>query len=122
MAQRAQDDLHVCYAHHNLAEISLRRNDPATAEWHAREELRAAVRNQDPLRQAAAWDMLGSAVCRDDPESARLHWTRALSAYQGISHRLESPLRQWLDSVATMGREEVYAADGDRRLRARRMI
>jgi DNA-binding SARP family transcriptional activator/tetratricopeptide (TPR) repeat protein len=121
MARAAGDDLHICAANHNLAEISLLRNDPASAMRHAREQLSTAERIRDPLQRARAWDMLGSALCHDDLEQARLHWERALSGYQEMNHRQEEPMRRWLESLGTMGREELVAADGARRHRARLM-
>lgn len=38
-----------------------------------------------------------------------------------MNHKLEGPLRRWLESIGTMGREELIAADGARRHRARMM-
>lgn len=63
MARAARDYIHICAANHNLAEISLRRNDPVSAQRHAREQLSVAERIEDPLQQAGAMDMLGSALC-----------------------------------------------------------
>ena len=53
----AGDDVNAGFSHHNLAEIFLRRCDPARARVHAEEALRFADRLGDPLRRAVALEV-----------------------------------------------------------------
>lgn len=48
----------ACYAHHNLAEVALRRGHADDAQRHADAGLHVARRCGDPLRLAAAFDRL----------------------------------------------------------------
>ncbi|WP_162907775.1 AfsR/SARP family transcriptional regulator [Allorhizocola rhizosphaerae] len=121
-AQQAGDLVHLCHAHHNLAEVALRRNDFETARRHAEQQLRFAQEIEDPLRQAAAWDVLASAVCNLDLALAREHWQRALTLYEQLGHRLAGPLAEWLGRSKTLGPAAISAADNIRRRQMRKMI
>jgi len=118
----SQDPINACHAHQNLAEIALRRSDPSTAAQHARQELNLATQIGDPLRQATAHDMLGSATCGRDTREARRHWEQAHAIYHKLHHRRASVLTQWLDTLGNLNRSEMLAADTNRRLQIRKMI
>lgn len=76
----ATDDVQrVCYAHHNLAEVALRRGQAGTAQKPSQ----AARRCGDPVRLASAFDMLGSTTCLADLLVARRHWSEAQALYEG---------------------------------------
>ena len=116
------DDLQrACYAHHNLAEVALRRGDMDDARGHAEAGLETAHRSGDPLRQAAAYDMLASAVYHADRPLARKHWQEALALYQNLNHRLTEPLAVWLDTFESLDSAAFPAADYARRERARKL-
>jgi tetratricopeptide (TPR) repeat protein len=119
----AGDDVNAGFSHHNLAEIFLRRCDPARARVHAEEALRFADRLGDPLRRAVALDMLASGQAFDDLGAAVLTWRRALEIYRSLRHRLQDSLEAWLRRLETgPDRAQVLEFDSERRCLARRMI
>ncbi|HWO60787.1 MAG TPA: BTAD domain-containing putative transcriptional regulator [Umezawaea sp.] len=105
----------VCYAHHNLAEVALRRGSAADAEHHANAELRYARRCGDPVRQAAAFDLLGSAVAVTDRRRARHLWSEARDRYAALHHRAAAPIAAWLDALDGVDDAALPAADRLRR-------
>jgi tetratricopeptide (TPR) repeat protein len=116
------DDLQrACYAHHSLAEVSLRRSHADDARLHADAEVHLARRCGDPLRLAAAFDMLASTICHSDRQTARQHWQEAQTLYQELNHRLAEPLAVWLNTLETLDAEALSRADSVRRQKARKL-
>lgn len=123
LALEAGDDVNAGFSHQNLAEITLRRHDPARARVHAEEALRFADRLGDPLCRAAALDLVASSQAFDDLDEAALTWGRALEIYRSLRHRLQNPVEQWLGKLdGGMDRARVIELDLQRRCLARRMI
>jgi tetratricopeptide (TPR) repeat protein len=119
---RGTDDLQrVCYAHHNLAEVALRRGQADIARHHAEAQLTAARRCGDPVRLAAAFDMLGSTVCHSDRQAARRHWREAHALYQGLGHRLADFFEAWIHTVESLDRDALLEADRVRRQEIRKL-
>ncbi|MFD0974034.1 AfsR/SARP family transcriptional regulator [Plantactinospora endophytica] len=118
------DDIqHVCLAHHNLAEVALRRGDRAVALHHAGRQLELAVELGDPLRTAAARDQYASALAPVDLPAARDHWRAAYQVYQDLGHGLAGVLAEWLRVLDGFhDAAELAAADDAHRRHARRML
>jgi hypothetical protein len=101
----------------------LRQHDPARARLRAERELRLAERIGDPLRQAAALDILGSCLAFEDLTEAATAWTHALEIYQELRHRMRLPLEEWLRRLKDgVEPASVIELDFQRRCLARRMI
>lgn len=123
LAVSTDDVVNTCHSHHNLAEIALRRDDRATAQHHARQELKLARDVRDPMRTAAALDILASALLALNPVEARDHWRSARDAYRDLNHRIADVLDEWLRFLdAERDPARVAAADTARRLRIRRLV
>ncbi|MEO6082263.1 MAG: BTAD domain-containing putative transcriptional regulator [Umezawaea sp.] len=118
----ATDDLQrACYAHHNLAEVALRRDLRDLARHHADAQLELARRCGDPVRLAGAFDMLGSTTCQSDLHAARRHWREAHTLYLGLGHQLADHFETWLSTMNTLGADALREADRIRRHEVRKL-
>jgi DNA-binding SARP family transcriptional activator/Tfp pilus assembly protein PilF len=113
----------ICHSHHSLAEIALRSGDRDTARHHAERQLHLAQDVGDPLRTAAALDMLASALAPQDLVNARQHWRAAGKIYEQLAHPLGAILEDWLRVLDTFDDPaELAGADDARRRRGYRLI
>jgi tetratricopeptide (TPR) repeat protein len=76
----------ACLAHHNLAEVLLKKGMPVSAREHLNEELRIARERQFPEREARANEVLGDSHAQSGPALARAFWQQALDLYRNLAH------------------------------------
>jgi len=119
----ADDVQQACHCHDNLAEIALCRGDRLSARQHAERQLLLAREVGDPLRTAAAFDKLASALANEEQATARAHWGTALQIYQDLGHPLRMGLDEWLRALDTFrDTPALVRADKARRRLSRRLI
>ncbi|MFI6708830.1 BTAD domain-containing putative transcriptional regulator [Nonomuraea sp. NPDC050478] len=118
----ACDDVQqICFSLHNLTEIALRRGDREAARRHAETQLTHAEELGDPLRTAAALDLLASTVLLEDLPAARAHWRAALAIYRDLGHRQSAVLSEWLATIEE-DLDDLARANEEYRRRCRRLV
>jgi DNA-binding SARP family transcriptional activator/tetratricopeptide (TPR) repeat protein/DNA-binding XRE family transcriptional regulator len=116
------DKQNACHAYHSLTEIALCRDDLPAARRRAHQQAELAAEIGDPLRQAAAADMLASCLVRQHTAQARRHWQYAYEIYAGLQHPLATALSEWLVDLDSIDPADLADRDRARRRHARSHI
>ncbi|GIH02154.1 SARP family transcriptional regulator [Rhizocola hellebori] len=124
LSERVGDAVNACHSNDNLTEVALRQGDAAAAQHHAEQQLQLARRIGDPVRTAAALDMLASAVVAHDPGRAHGHWLAACELFGQLNHRVAPVLQAWLAALEQSWPDPatLRALDSERRGRIRKLL